>query len=172
MNITVFIAQEYPAYFPGSTNPLDLYALWPGEMSATTPALRAIAVQTVATMGLLGSWQQGNAFPEIVPAAVRAGLEPLWILGNISARVNSTMAPSGVLAEGAETQGVTQGINDMLCASWDGVLRLLRWFYHCVRLSVFSSVHCHLQGYLVPRSQAYRPDDSILARRPEKIIRY
>ena len=62
--------------------------------------------------------------PEIVPAAVRAGVEPLWILGNISLRTNATMAQGGVTAEGAETQGVTQGINDMLCSSYGGVLRL------------------------------------------------
>ena len=55
---------------------------------------------------------------------MRAGLKPEWILGNISARVNQTMAQSGVMAEGAETQGATQGVNDMLCASYDGVIRL------------------------------------------------
>ena len=63
-------------------------------------------------------------FPEIVPAAVRAGVEPLWILGNISLRTNQTMAESGVMAEGAETQGATQGVNDMLMSSYDGMLRL------------------------------------------------
>ena len=104
--------------------PWSRYSLWPGEMSASTPALLAIGARTVAAMGALGSWQQGNAFPEMVPAAVRAGVRPEWILGNISARVNATMAQSGVMAEGAETQGATQGINDMLCASWDGVIRL------------------------------------------------
>ena len=125
-SIRVFIAQENPAYFPGSTNPLDLYALWPGETVGTNSpkALRAIGAQTVVTMGGLGSWMQGNAFPEIVPAAVRAGVEPLWILGNISQRTNLTMAQSGVMAEGAETQGATQGVNDMLLSSYDGMLRL------------------------------------------------
>jgi hypothetical protein len=124
--IEVFIAQENPSYFPGSTNPLDLYAMWPGEtVGASSPkALREIGKQTVVTMGGLGSWMQGNAMPEIVPAAVRAGVEPLWILGNISLRTNATMAQGGVTAEGAETQGVTQGINDMLCSSYGGVLRL------------------------------------------------
>ena len=59
-------------------------------------------------MGALGSWAQGNALPEIIPAAVRAGVDPGWILGNLSAVVNATMAQSGVTAEGAETQGATQ----------------------------------------------------------------
>ena len=97
---------RYPAYFPGSTNPLDLYAIWPGEWS--TKGMAALAQRTVLAMGALGSWQQGNALPEMVPAAVRAGVEPGWILGNLSARVNATMAQSGVMAEGAETQGATQ----------------------------------------------------------------
>ena len=122
--VQVFLAQEYPRYFPGSLNPLNLYALWPGTMSATTPQLRAIGRQTVTAMATLGSWQEGNAFPEMVPASVRAQLNPNWILGNISARVNATMAQSGVMAEGAETQGATQGVNDMLCASYEGVIRL------------------------------------------------
>ena len=49
-SIEVFIAQENPAYFPGSTNPLDLYALWPGEtVGVNSPkALRAIGAQTGA----------------------------------------------------------------------------------------------------------------------------
>ena len=97
---------RHPAYFPGSTNPLDLYAIWPGEWS--TKGMAALAQRTVLAMGALGSWQQGNALPEMVPAAVRAGVEPGWILGNLSARVNATMAQSGVMAEGAETQGATQ----------------------------------------------------------------
>ena len=136
---------RYPAYFPGSTNPLDLYAIWPGEWS--TKGMAALAQRTVLAMGALGSWQQGNALPEMVPAAVRAGVEPGWILGNLSARVNATMAQSGVMAEGAETQGATQvsaaqhpvkasicsvvlsfgaqGVNDMLCSSFDdGIIRL------------------------------------------------
>ena len=123
--ITVFTAQEYPKYFPGSFNPLNVYSVWPGEMADTTPELRAVAKQTVTTMGALGSWQQGNAFPEMIPAAVRAGVEPAFILGNLTIRVNDTMAQSGVMAEGAETQGATQGVNDMLCSSFpDGVIRL------------------------------------------------
>lgn len=76
-------------------------------------------------MGGLGSWMQGNSFPEIVPAAVRAGVEPIWILSNISLRTNTTMAQSGVMAEGAETQGATQGVNDMLCSSY-GTLQVVQ----------------------------------------------
>lgn len=103
------------------------YALWPGETvgAHSSKVLRSIGKQTVVTMGGLGSWMQGNAMPEIVPAAVRAGVEPLWILGNISLRTNSTMAQSGVTAEGAETQGATQGINDMLCSSYGALPAVL-----------------------------------------------
>ena len=52
--VQVLLAQEYPKYFPGSLNPLDFYALWPGAMSVATPQLRTIARQTVAAMGVLG----------------------------------------------------------------------------------------------------------------------
>ena len=78
---------RYPAYFPGSTNPLDLYAIWPGEWS--TKGMAALAQRTVLAMGALGSWQQANALPEMVPAAVRAGVEPAWILGNLSVEPNA-----------------------------------------------------------------------------------
>jgi alpha-L-fucosidase 2 len=45
--IEIFTAQENPGYFPGSTNPLDLYALWPGEtVGVNSPkALRAIGAR-------------------------------------------------------------------------------------------------------------------------------
>ena len=35
-----------------------------------------IARDTVAVMGASGSWQQANAFPEIIPAAVSTARSP------------------------------------------------------------------------------------------------
>ena len=125
--ITVFTAQEHPLYFPGSTNPLAFYAMWPGENVGlgSTPAAIAIARQTVLSLGALGAWSQGNAFPETFPAAVRAGVDPHIVLSNMTDVITRTM-PRNILgkAEGQECAGATQAVNDMLCSSYGGVLRL------------------------------------------------
>ena len=119
-------AQEYPSYFPGSLNPLNTYALFPGEVigAGSDAGLRAVGAATVATMGALGSWMQGNAFPQITNAAVRAGLPSAQILGNMSLVINATMSPGGMMREGAECGGAVQAVNDLLMSSYDGVLRL------------------------------------------------
>lgn len=123
---TVFAAQEHPLYFPGSTNPLAFYAMWPGEnvgISSPEP-VRKVAAETVLLLGAMGAWGQGNAFPETFPAAVRAGVDPKVVLGNMTIVINKTM-PRNILGnEGQECAGATQAVNDMLCSSYDGVIRL------------------------------------------------
>jgi hypothetical protein len=71
VNMTVFTAQEHPLYFmgpslPGQLNPLAFYALWPSEVVGVGHPLRAVGEATVRTLTGLGSWRNGNAFPECV----------------------------------------------------------------------------------------------------------
>jgi len=127
-NITVLTAQEHPLYWPGELNPLAFYALWPSEELGlgSDPALLAIAERTVRTMGAMGAWSQNNAFPEAFPAAVRAGVNASFILGNMTSVIKSTMAPNGMLNEGQECSGAVQAVNDMLMSSYGNppVIRL------------------------------------------------
>jgi hypothetical protein len=97
-NVTVFVAQEYPRYFPGSTNPLAFYAMWPGEQvgADSSDDIRRVARDTVEQLGADGAWSQGNAFPESFPAAVRAGVPPEWVVGNMTNVINATM-PHNIL---------------------------------------------------------------------------
>ena len=129
--ITVLAPQEHPLYWPGQLNPLAIYALWPSEelgLGALDPALLAIGERTVRTMGAMGSYGNGNAFPEIFPAAVRAGVDPLFVLGNMTAEIARTMAPNGMLNEGQECSGATQAVNDMLMSSYGSPLPVIRLF--------------------------------------------
>ena len=76
-NMTVFTAQEHPLYFmgpslPGQLNPLAFYALWPSEVVGAGHPLRAVGEATVRTLTGLGSWHNGNAFPECVRRSVNA----------------------------------------------------------------------------------------------------
>jgi len=127
-NMTVFTAQEHPLYFmgpslPGQLNPLAFYALWPSEEVGVGSPLRGIGEATVRTLTGLGSWTNGNAFPEAFPAAVRAGLNPEWILQNMTNVIQGAAAPNFMLGEGQECSGALQAVNDMLLSSYDGVFR-------------------------------------------------
>ena len=128
-NITVLAAQEHPLYWPGQLNPLAFYALWPSEelgLGSANAALLATAERTVRTMGAMGTYSNGNAFPEVFPAAVRAGMNASYILGNMTTVIKATMAPGGMLNEGQECSGATQAVNDMLMSSYGNppVIRL------------------------------------------------
>ena len=130
-NITVLAPQEHPLYWPGQLNPLAIYALWPSEelgLGADSAELLSIGERTVRTMGAMGSYSNGNAFPEIFPAAVRAGVNPLFVLGNMSAEITRTMAPNGMLDEGQECSGATQAVNDMLMSSYGTPQPAIRLF--------------------------------------------
>jgi len=124
--VTVFTAQEHPSYFPGSTNPLAFYAMWPGENvgADSPPSTRTIAARTVEYLGALGAWSQGNAFPETFPAAVRAGVDPLVVLGNMTQVINVSMPRNILGREGQECAGAVQAVNDMLLSSYSGMIRL------------------------------------------------
>ena len=127
--ISVLTAQEHPLYWPGQLNPLAFYALWPSEelgLDSANATLLAIAERTVRTMGAMGSYSNGNAFPEIFPAAVRAGVDARFILGNMTAVLKAAMAPSGMVNEGQECSGATQAINDMMMSSYGGAIRVFK----------------------------------------------
>jgi len=85
-------------------------------------------VQNAAQVGAMGAWGQSNSFPETINAAVRSGLDAREILGNLTT-VMETVMPMNVLgAEGQESAGATQAINDMLCSSYAGYIALFeRW---------------------------------------------
>lgn len=89
----------------------------------SAPELQGIARRTVESLGAMGAWGQGNAFPETFSAAVRAGVDPMVILGNMTLVVNRTMPRNILGGEGQECAGAVQAINDMLCSSYGGVLR-------------------------------------------------
>ena len=55
---------------------------------------------------------------------MRAGLDPVWILNNMTEVIAATAAPNFMLAEGQECSGALQAVNDMLVSSYTGVLRL------------------------------------------------
>ena len=70
---------------------------------------------------------QGNAFQEIYPSFVRAGINASYILAQITATIDSACPPNGYLEQsggGIETAGATVAVNDMLLHSWEGFLRL------------------------------------------------
>ena len=146
-NITVLTAQEHPLYWPGQLNPLAFYALWPSEELGlgSDPALLATAERTVRTMGAMGSWSQNNAFPESFPAAVRAGVNASFILGNMTAVIKATMAPGGMLNEGQECSGAVQAVNDMLVSSY-GSPPVLRLFAVWPRMQDASFVNLRAKG--------------------------
>jgi hypothetical protein len=147
-NITVLAAQEHPLYWPGQLNPLAFYALWPSEelgLGSADAALLATAERTVRTMGAMGSWGQGNAVPESFPAAVRAGVNASFILGNMSAVIRLTMAPSGMLNEGQECSGATQAVNDMLMSSY-GSPPIIRLFAAWPAMQDASFVNLRAKG--------------------------
>eukprot|EP00039_Didymoeca_costata_P002978 m.64285 g.64285 ORF g.64285 m.64285 type:complete len:898 (-) comp11637_c0_seq2:36-2729(-) len=122
---SVLLCEEDPYYWQKGDNPLQFYALYPGEqigLSSTSSLLNA-ARNTVL---LMDSWDQGNAFCETFPAAVRAALAPEMILSQLTDIIERQMPPNGYLVQnggGIETAGSTIAINEMLLQSWEGFLR-------------------------------------------------
>ena len=136
--ITVLLEQEHPKGLTRG-NPVVMQAIFPGERVGMDSSVmeRRIARQTVETAGAaLGAWTQSNSFPHTVNAAVRAGMDPREILGNLTKQLNVTMqnrnSPKGLLqfdgSQGQECAGASQAVNDMLCSSYSGYIHLFeRW---------------------------------------------
>ena len=124
-NTTVLLPQEDPYYFAPGDNPLQLYALYPGEQIglSSPPALLQAARDTVI---LSNAWGQMNSFQESFPAAVRAAVDPSVILRQMENLLASRMPPNGYVHQGGggiETAGATIAVNEMLLQSWEGFLR-------------------------------------------------
>jgi hypothetical protein len=126
-NTTVFLPQEAccgsPYFFKQQDDPLVVYPIYPGEQVGLSSALQKVAVDTVLAVD---AWQQGNAFPQIFPAAVRAGVNFTVINEQLLQRFTH-MPPNGYLSQsggGIETAGGLLCVTEMLLQSWDGVLRL------------------------------------------------
>ena len=124
-NTTVLMPQEEPYYFAPGDNPLQFYALYPGEQIglSSPPALLQAARDTIS---LSNAWGQMNSFQESFPAAVRAGVDPTIILGQMEHLLASRMPPNGYVHQGGggiETAGATIAVNEMLLQSWEGFLR-------------------------------------------------
>jgi alpha-L-fucosidase 2 len=68
----VLLPQGYPFYFKATDNPLQLYAVWPGEQISlgSDPSLLAVARNSIDLTAALVS---DNAPPEVFTAAVRVG---------------------------------------------------------------------------------------------------
>lgn len=91
---TVLLPQESPFYFKPGDNPLQLYAVWPGEQLSlsSSPALLKIARDTLR---LSNCWNEGNAPPEVYPAAVRIGYDTESVYGNLTATLERFLAENG-----------------------------------------------------------------------------
>ena len=91
---TVLLPQQSPFYFKPGDNPLQLYAAWPGEQLSLSspPALLKIARDTVR---LSDCWNEGNAPPEVYPAAVRIGFDTDALYGNLTATLGRFLAQNG-----------------------------------------------------------------------------
>jgi hypothetical protein len=133
--IKVLLEMEHPPTLvsegiPSGGNPICFQGIFPGEgIGVDSPvAEREIARQTVETVGAMGAWGQSNSFPETINAAVRSGLDPRWILGNLSSVMDVVMPKNALGVEGQECAGASQAINDMLCSSYGGYIALFeRW---------------------------------------------
>eukprot|EP00118_Oscarella_pearsei_P004347 m.18432 g.18432 ORF g.18432 m.18432 type:complete len:780 (+) comp27660_c0_seq1:15-2354(+) len=110
-----------------NANPINLYPLWPAEtvnMIESSKDDLAVGRNSVLFMA---SWTEGNAFMEMFPAAVRAGLDISMLMNTWRETLRKTMLSSFYVSEGGggvETAGATQAINDMLLQSVGRVLVL------------------------------------------------
>ena len=128
---TVLLPQESPFYFKPGDNPLQLYAAWPGEQLSLSspPALLKIARDTVE---LSDCWNEGNAPPEVYPAAVRIGFDTEALIGNLTATLRRFLAENGQvqITFPMEGLGTVVAITDMLLQSHEGFLRIFPVIRH------------------------------------------
>lgn len=130
LNRTVLLPQAAPVFtFPAEErdNPLEFYAIWPGEqIGLSSPPALLEAAQNTVMMAQVTQPLQGNGFQEIFPAFVRAGINATTTLETLAVIIAAADPPNGYLAQGGggiETAGATVAVNDMLLQSWEGFLR-------------------------------------------------
>ena len=110
-----------------NSNPINLYPLWPSEtvnMIESNEDDLTIGRNSVLYMN---SWTEGNAFMEMFPAAVRAGLNASFLISTWQSTLHKAMLPNLYVSEGGggvETAGATQAVNDMLMQSVGGIIVL------------------------------------------------
>lgn len=121
----VLLPQESPWFFTTRYNPLEFYAIWPGEMISlgSEPELLRAAQETVVKGD---AFAQNNAFCEAFPAAVRVGINASFVLAQLATLVSTQMPANGYLEEaggGYETAGASIAVQEMLFQSHEGFLR-------------------------------------------------
>jgi len=121
----VLLPQESPWFFTTRYNPLEFYAIWPGEMIGlgSDPELLRAAQDTVVKGD---AFAQNNAFPEAFPAAVRVGVNASFVLAQLTTLIRSQMPANGYLVEaggGYETAGASIAVQEMLLQSHENFLR-------------------------------------------------
>jgi hypothetical protein len=125
---TVLLPQASPFYFAPTDNPLQLYAIWPGEQISlgSDPTMLDVARSSIdLTAGSI----EDNAPPEVFSAAVRVGYDVEQFYGNLSAML-AKLRPNGELGIGfpMEHLGVTNAVSEMLLQSHELETGLLRFF--------------------------------------------
>jgi hypothetical protein len=125
---TVLLPQASPFYFAPTDNPLQLYAIWPGEQISlgADPAMLTIARNSI---DLTAGSTEDNAPPTVFTAAVRVGYDVEQFYGNLSLMLTK-LRPNGELGIGfpMEHLGVTNAVSEMLLQSHELETGLLRFF--------------------------------------------
>ena len=126
----VLLPHESPWFFTTRYNPLEFYAIWPGEeiSLSSTPEMLETARNTV----ILGdAFAQNNAFCEAFPAAVRVGVNATVVIEQLTTLIRSLMPPNGYMVEaggGYETAGTSIAVNEMLLQSHEEFIRFFPVF--------------------------------------------
>ncbi len=121
---TVFSFSENNPSAEANPYPYNLYPVFPAEQVGITSPLAAVARNTISTRSY---WGQNNSFPEIYPAAIKAGYPAKQVVAQMNSILNAGMGPNNFYKQGGgglETVGSIEAIDSMLLESTDGVIRL------------------------------------------------
>lgn len=119
---TVFAFSENNAAADSNAYPYNLYPVHPSNQVGISSPLSEIARATIATRSY---WNQNNSFPQIYPAAIKAGYPAAEVISAMKSRLG-TLAPNNFFKQsggGIETVGAIEAINAMLLQSTERVLR-------------------------------------------------
>lgn len=126
-NLTLFfITGEGQNPSGAGGNPFEVFPIIPGDDVGlmSDPRLLQIGRNTVEH---LQSWNDGNAFPQFFPAAIRVNSDPNEFLQQFSGNINKNMNPNLYVVEpggGVETAGSSIVVNEMMLQSHQGVIIL------------------------------------------------
>lgn len=119
---TVFAFSETNPTAEGNPYPYNLYMVHPSNQVGISSSLSEIARATIATRSY---WAQSNSFPQIYPAAIKAGYPAKPVVSEMNA-ILGNMGPNNFYKQGGggiETVGALEAINSMLLQSTERVLR-------------------------------------------------